>query len=177
MDIAIAARTEAGKPVAGGDETKAFPFPEKAASWIERFQSGLETGQLDEAMRTGIAAVQCVDEFISHTAPFTLAKRVDDIAGARDALGAILYACAEALRIASLMLYPAMPEKMAQLWRLWNCSPLVSPDDCNSAFKAPLAELAQWAHPVHGLRPGQKIAKGEALFMRADPKEPAPTKA
>ncbi|QYK48078.1 MAG: methionine--tRNA ligase [Phycisphaeraceae bacterium] len=177
LSIALKARADAGKPASESDRLKGYRFPEKTAYWSNRFAESLHTGQLDEAVRNGIVAVQFVDEFISHTAPFTLAKRIDDLPGSREALGAILYACAEALRIASLMLYPAMPEKMASLWRLWNCSPLTDPDDCNSAFKAPLSELAQWAHPVHGLKPGQKIAKGDALFMRADPKEPAPTKA
>lgn len=176
LDLALLARAEANKPVASGQDLLAFSFPQVASDWTGRFAKSLEVGQLDEAVRLGIVAVQYVDEFISHTAPFTLAKRIDDLPGSREALGAILYACAEALRIASLMLYPAMPEKMAALWRLWNCSPLTNPDDCNSAFKAPLAELAQWAHPVYGLNPGQKVAKGDALFMRADPKEPAPTK-
>lgn len=78
------------------------------------------------------------------------------------------------------MLYPAMPEKMAALGRLWNCSPLTNPDDCNSVFKdedGP-AVIANWGPTSkYGLKPGQKIAKGDVLFMRADPKAPMPTKA
>lgn len=143
------------------------------------YANRLDHAELGEAMKTATRLVSDIDMFIGVTRPFTIAKNLDGENGAanRDRLAAILYCCAEALRIASLMLYPAMPEKMAALWKLWNCSPLTNPDDCNSAFKAPLAELARWAHPVHGLKPGQKIAKGDALFMRADPKEPAPTKA
>jgi methionyl-tRNA synthetase len=143
------------------------------------YANRLDHAELGEAMKTATRLVSDIDMFIGVTRPFTIAKNLDGENGAanRDRLGAILYACAEALRIASLMLYPAMPEKMAALWKLWNCSPLTNPDDCNSAFNAPLAELAQWAHPTHGLKPGQKIAKGDALFMRADPKEPMPTKA
>jgi hypothetical protein len=63
---------------------------------------------------------------------------------------------------------------MAQLWRTWNCSPLNDPEDINSGFKAPLAELAVFGG-AHALRPGQSIAKGEALFMRAKAEDPAPT--
>jgi methionyl-tRNA synthetase len=77
----------------------------------------------------------------------------------------MLYNCAEALRIASLLLSPAMPEKMADLWRRWNCAPPPG---------IPLAELAAFAHPVYGLQPGTPIEKGDALFMRADPAEPPP---
>ncbi len=144
-------------------------------------QSAMECGAIDQAVTTGKAIQWHVDELISHTRPFSIAKDLGPPADSdgitnEQRLSTILYHCAEALRIATLLLYPAMPEKMASLWRLWNCSPLTNPDDCNSAFRAPLAELAQWAHPVYGLKPGQKIAKGDALFMRADPKEPAPTK-
>ncbi|MEZ6319186.1 MAG: hypothetical protein R3B49_10625 [Phycisphaerales bacterium] len=85
-----------------------------------------------------------------------------------------LYHYAEALRIASLLLYPAMPQKMADLWRRWNCDHLTDPNDENSPFKAPLAELAEWGGKF-SLKPGQRIEKGDALFMRADPAEPAPS--
>jgi hypothetical protein len=54
---------------------------------------------------------------------------------------------------------------MADLWRRWNCTPPPG---------VPLSELATFAHPKYGLRPGTPIEKGDALFMRADPAEPAP---
>lgn len=156
-----------------------FDWKELPTTLASGYANRLDHAELGEAMKTATRLVSDIDMFIGVTRPFTIAKNLDGENGAanRDRLAAILYCCAEALRIASLMLYPAMPEKMAALWKLWNCSPLTNPDDCNSAFKAPLSELAQWAHPTHGLKPGQKIAKGDALFMRADPKEPMPTKA
>lgn len=155
-----------------------FDWKELPTTLAAGYANRLDHAELGEAMKAATRPVSDIDMFIGVTRPFTIAKNLDGENGAanRDRLAAILYCCAEALRIASLMLYPAMPEKMAALWRLWNCSPLTNPDDCNSAFKAPLSELAQWAHPTHGLKPGQKIAKGDALFMRADPKEPMPTK-
>ncbi|MCL4741458.1 MAG: methionine--tRNA ligase [Phycisphaerales bacterium] len=134
---------------------------------LERFEN-------DEALRTAIRLIGDVDLFINATAPFKLAKTVGSDPSASDRLAAILHCCAEAIRIASLLLYPAMPAKMAALWRTWNCSPLHDPEDPDSGFKAPLAELAEWGG-AWSLRPGQRIAKGEALFMRADPAEPAPT--
>jgi len=121
----------------------------------------------------GKALVHYVDDFITYTAPFTLAKQLETLDDGEHALSSILYSCGEALRIASLLLYPAMPEKMSELWRNWNCTHLVDPADANSGFVAPLSELAQWGGE-YGLKPGQVIVKGEALFMRADAKEPAP---
>ena len=134
---------------------------------LERFEN-------DEALRTAIRLIGDVDQFINATAPFKLAKTIESDPPAGDRLAAILYCCIEALRIASLLLYPAMPAKMAALWRAWNCSPLNDPEDPDSGFKAPLAELAEWGGKW-SLKPGQRITKGEALFMRADPAEPAPT--
>ncbi len=122
-------------------------------------------------LHEGSALVSAIDSYIAATRPFTIAKTMESDTASAGQVAAILYNCAEALRVATLMLYPAMPEKMAALWRLWSCSPLTNPDDCNSSFKAPFAELAQWAHPVYGLKPNQTIAKGDALFMRADPAE------
>jgi methionyl-tRNA synthetase len=131
---------------------------EIAAQHLARFE-------LDLASRQGIALVGVVDNYINLTEPFKLAKRVETEPGARPKLAGILFNCAEALRIASLLLSPAMPQKMADLWRRWNCTP---------APGIPLAELARFGGP-HSLRPGQAIEKGDALFMRADPAEAPPT--
>ena len=133
---------------------------------------------LDQALKLGTDLIAKVDAFIGLTRPFTIAKDLDGqpaIAGVpnRDALAAILYQCAEAVRSASLLLAPAMPQKTAELWRSWNCSPLNDPNDPESGFVAPLAELARWNGP-HSLKPGQRLDKGEALFLRADPAEDPP---
>ena len=82
----------------------------------------------------------------------------------RRELGQILYLCAECVRVASLLVAPAIPGRTAELWRNWGCTPPAG---------APLADLAVFGGK-HALKPGQKIAKGDILFMRADPKEPAP---
>ena len=112
----------------------------------------------------GTKQVMKVDQYINKTSPFKLAKIVGDDASKKTQLAAILYHCAETLRIASLLLYPAMPEKMSELWRRWNCVPPPG---------VPLVELAKWGGP-HSLKPGTRLEIGEALFMRADPAEPAP---
>jgi len=131
---------------------------------------------LDQAAKLGIDLASKVDGYINVTEPFRLAKKLDEDPGNTDKLAAILYHCAEALRVATLLLSPAMPEKMAELWRTWSCEILTDPADANSGFVAPLAELAAWGGP-HALKPGQQVTKGAVLFMRADGKEPAPESA
>jgi len=117
------------------------------------------------AVRQGIELAKRVDGYIGDTRPFSLAKEIaGDDDPKRDELAAILYHCAEALRVATILLEPALPQKMAEAWRVWNWVP---------ASGATMLELADWGG-AHSLRPGTAIAKGEALFMRADLEEPAP---
>ena len=127
----------------------------------------------DQASIRGAGLVRAVDGYINITAPFKIAKVMEEDSWKKAALATILFNCSEGLRIASLLFFPAMPEKMAELWRRWNCTHLRDPNDPNSGFVAPLEELAQWGGP-HSLRPGTPIRKGDPLFMRADPAEPAP---
>ncbi|MBY0312736.1 MAG: methionine--tRNA ligase [Phycisphaerales bacterium] len=158
--------------------TADFDFRALTSNAFQAARIAHERMSLDEALMQGTSLVGQIDLFIAHARPFSIAKEIDknpeNSTAQREQLAASLVLCAEAIRIASLFLYPAMPAKMAQLWRTWNCSPLVDPNNPNSAFKAPLAELALFAGP-HGLKPGHKLAKGDALFMRADPTQPAPT--
>ena len=113
---------------------------------------------LPGALQDGLSIVRRVDGYVHATEPFKLAKdesRMGDV-------GAILYHCAEALRIASLLLWPAMPERMSAMW-----DRLGSPVQVG---ETPLLVLATWGR----LSPGTQIVKGEALFPRADVDAPTP---
>jgi methionyl-tRNA synthetase len=120
--------------------------------------------EIDTASRAGISIVSMVDAFINDTRPFSLAKEAAGDPAKQAQLADILYTCAEALRIASLLLAPAMPQKMAHLWKLWRCEPPTG---------VPLAQLAEFGGP-HALKPGAALEKGDPLFMRADVSEPPP---
>ncbi len=120
-----------------------------------------------EMLGMATALVRFVDGYINENEPFKLAKKLDQDPSNRSRLDTILYHCAEALRIASLLLSPAMPQKMAELWRRWNCTPPPG---------VPLAELAAFGGP-HCLQPGTPLALGEALFPRADPAQAPPVPA
>lgn len=122
-----------------------------SAAW----ESGMEkAGALDlsGALQEGLGLLRRVDGYINATEPFKVAK--DE--SRRGELGAILYHCAEAIRAASLLLWPAMPGKIEELWRRWSCPVRVGVDRWS--------ELARWGV----LSPGAVIEKGEALFPRAD---------
>jgi methionyl-tRNA synthetase len=119
---------------------------------------------LAAALSQGINVVRAVDLYINQTEPFKLAKKLEAEPNRKAELAAILYTCAEGVRVASLLLSPAMPGKMAEIWRNWNCAPPAG---------VPLARLAQFGGEF-ALKPGTAVAKGEILFMRADPAEVAP---
>ncbi len=150
-----------------------FDFAALCAGALHGVERALAQFRLDEALLQGVSLIGQVDLFINHTRPFSMAKEMDKAQAEghaarakelREELGQILYLCAEAVRVASLIVAPAMPGKMAALWRAWGCEP---------APGAPLAELAVFGGK-HGLRPGQRVGKGEILFMRADGKVAGP---
>ena len=128
-----------------------------SATHVRAAREHAELFNLAESLGQGIALVREVDGYINKTEPFRLAKRIDE-PGARERLGVILYHCAEALRVASLILSPAMPNKMPDLWTNWGWSP---------APGAGLPALAEFGGE-HSLRPGTQVRKGDALFMRAE---------
>jgi methionyl-tRNA synthetase len=107
----------------------------------------LAVGAANEA---ALELVRQIDGYIELTQPFKLAKDPAQ----RERLAMVLYYCAESLRIASLHLYPAMPQKIAQLWSMLG----VHYDPAHGR----LDEWCQWG----GLKPGTRITKGESLFPR-----------
>ena len=100
--------------------------------------------------------VHAIDRYIESTQPFKLIKEEAN----RPAVADVIYHCAEALRVASLLLWPTMPTKMEELWSrmgLVDYAPALSDRGCGQ-FK----EWVAWG----GLQPGAAIEKGDPLFMR-----------
>lgn len=171
-------------PVTGYSWRVSMDLPITFANFATDVPAAVARFDLAWATRAGGVLVSAIDDFIARLRPFSVAKEspssiypsFDWLATNAQVLATVLFDSAEAVRIASLYLFPAMPNKMAQLWRTWNCSPLKDPNDPNSGFIAPLSELAVF-NGKHALKPGQMIAKGEALFMRANAEDPAPSAA
>jgi methionyl-tRNA synthetase len=108
----------------------------------------------------GIEAVwsllSALDKLIVEQAPWTLFKTQNPEAPRR--LDNVLYTSAEALRIATVLLYPMLPESTAKIWaQLGMAEPLAS---------VQLDSLA-WGQ----LPPGQKIGEVAAVFPRIEAKE------
>ncbi len=126
-------------------------WPTICAEAVSEASSAVE--RLDLAGLTGAAVglIRRVDAFINRTEPYKLSK--DE--ARRDELGAILYQCAEATRIAALLMWPVTPGKSEALWAALGLE--VDP------HAGKLHDLAAWG----GLAKGQQIQK-KALFPRVE---------
>jgi methionyl-tRNA synthetase len=97
--------------------------------------------------------LSAVDKFIVRQAPWKLARQPE----ARPQLEAALYTAAEALRIATVLLYPVLPESTVKIWAQLNL-PDALPD-------VQLSTLA-WGQLPAGLRIGEVAA----VFPRVEMK-------
>jgi methionyl-tRNA synthetase len=99
--------------------------------------------------------LSAVDKFIVEQAPWTLAKKQDSESQAK--LDSTLYTSAEALRVATALLLPILPESCAKIW-----TQLGMPEPLESIR----LDSLDWGQ----LRAGQKIGEIAAVFPRIDAK-------
>ena len=137
-----------------GGKVPAPGEPSEAGVALRRSFEGLATAVFDHvdalevnrAVLLVIDAVGGVNRYVEHAAPWAAAKE-----GRDGDVEAVLYHAAEALRLASVLLWPVMPERMTELWRRlgWDAP-------------TPLSDGLSWG----GLAPGAPVASGEPLFPR-----------
>jgi len=111
---------------------------------------------LTVATEQGLRLVRAIDNYIEHTAPFKLAKDESK----KPVVGTILWNCAEAMRIASILLWPVIPFKAEEIWRRLGCESYV--DALADRGKGDFMEWTRWGQ----LEPGTPIAKSDPLFPR-----------
>src|SRR5438128_1541114 len=130
----------------------ASPLEAPAAELARAYDEGM--GNLNPT-----AAVTALSDFVGEmnrylvdVAPWALAKDP----ARRDELATILYDSLEGLRLIAIFSFPVMPGAAERLWtQLGVAEPLADQR---------LPAAASWG----GLRPGTRIARGEALFPRLD---------
>ncbi len=133
--------------------------PEIAAIANQTIQSVQETFdrfEFSKGLESVWALISAVDKFIVQNAPWKLARTTDQASQA--ALSTTLYTAAEALRIATALLSPVLPQSAPKIW-----AQLGMPDSIEDVRFATL----QWGT----LQPGQKIAEIAAVFPRIELKE------
>jgi methionyl-tRNA synthetase len=146
-----------GKLPAPGPAVEAgAAYDTAAADALAQLDSAFTSMNVTRAAEAGLSLVRTIDAFIEETRPFSLAKQEDKL----PEVGTILYQCAEAMRIASLLLWPILPGKMEEVWRRLGCDAYV--EAMADSGRGDLASWAVWGQ----LEPGTPILQGEPLFPR-----------
>ena len=122
---------------------------------VQNMEKAVDEMRISEGLGQVIAAVRGINRYLEIKQPWTLAKQED-----KAPLKATLYTAAEALRVLSALLFPVMPEKMAELRKALGIQK-PKPDQ---------AQLREWGI----LEAGTPIAEVGGLFPRIVAAEPKP---
>jgi methionyl-tRNA synthetase len=125
-----------------------------AADTIKATVQAFDEFQFSRGLEAVWGLISAVDKYIVEQAPWKLAREQ----GAEAKLDATLYTAAEALRIATVLLYPIMPESTQKIWTQLGMT--------ESLEDTQVQSLA-WGQ----LPPGQKIGEIAAVFPRIEVKE------
>ena len=131
-------------------------YDQEAQRCVEKAKQGYDQLQLHEAAGAGLDLMRAIDSYIEQTQPFKLAKDPEQM----PAVGTILYNCVEALRIASILLWPMMPGKIEALWKRLGCGHYT--EALTNRGAGQFDDWTRWGQ----LQPGTPIEKGDALFPR-----------
>lgn len=127
-----------------------------AAMACRSFQQQLNVLDLTTAIQQAVGLVRMIDSYIEETKPFKLAKDKKNL----PEVNTILYNCAEVMRIASLLLWPVVPDKAEEIWRRLGCGEYSR--RLADHGQGELQEWWQWG----SLKSGTQILDGDPLFPR-----------
>ena len=86
---------------------------------VKKYHDAMESLALSDGAAQAFGIVDAVNDFITKSEPWALAKNPD----ARETLGQVLYDAAEATRIAAILLLPVMPGSAAEILRRLGAGP------------------------------------------------------
>jgi len=125
---------------------------EIARNAIREFGALFDQFQFSRALETAWGLIAAVDKYIVENEPWALGEKQDD--GSRARLATVLYTSAEALRIATALAYPVMPDATAKIWAQMGLGDIK---------KLALTDLAWGQLPL-----GTKLGDVYPVFPRAD---------
>jgi methionyl-tRNA synthetase len=142
------------------------PYPSHAASkteaedaianfaqkTIREFGVLFDQFQFSRALEAVWALIAAVDRYIVENEPWALGEKQDE--DSRSRLATVLYTAAEALRIATALAHPVMPDATAKIWTQLGLGDIQ---------KLPLGGLAWGQLPL-----GTKLGEVQPVFPRAD---------
>ena len=140
-------------PSHGASKTAAdTAIAEAARKTIHEFGALFDQFHFSRALEAAWALVAAVDKYIVENEPWALGEKQDE--DSRSRLATVLYTAAEALRIATALAYPVMPEATAKIWTQMGLGDIK---------KLALSELAWGQLPL-----GTKLGEVQPVFPRAD---------
>ena len=146
-------RGEVPYPSRGASKTAADDaIAEAARKTIREFGTWFDTFQFSRALEAAWALVAAVDKYIVENEPWALGEKQDE--DSRSRLATVLYTAAEALRIATALAHPVMPEATAKIWAQMGLGDIQ---------KLALNDLAWGQLPL-----GTKLGEVQPVFPRAD---------
>jgi len=125
---------------------------ETARKTIREFSALFDQFQFSRALETAWNLVATVDKYIVENEPWSLGEKQDNESRAR--LATVLYTSAEALRIATALAHPVIPDATAKIWAQMGLGDIK---------KLALAELTWGQLPL-----GIKLSEVSPVFPRAD---------
>jgi methionyl-tRNA synthetase len=125
---------------------------ETARKTIREFSALFDQFQFSRALETAWGLIATVDKYIVENEPWSLGEKKDDESRAR--LATVLYTSAEALRIATALAHPVIPDASAKIWEQMGLGDIKKVD---------LNTLA-WGQ----LALGTKLGEVKPVFPRAD---------
>jgi methionyl-tRNA synthetase len=125
---------------------------ETARKTIGEFGALFDQFQFSRALEAVWGLVAVVDKYIVENEPWALGEKQDE--DSRSRLATVLYTAAEALRIATVLAHPVMPDATAKIWEQIGLGDIK---------KVALNELAWGQLPL-----GTKLGTVQPVFPRAD---------
>ncbi|MCH9648011.1 MAG: methionine--tRNA ligase [Deltaproteobacteria bacterium] len=132
-----------------------------AARCLDRYRSAFQRLDIAAASAAALELVKAIDGYIAKTQPFRLAKDEAQL----PVVSTILYNCAEALRLAAVLLWPIVPQKAGEILQRLGCSEIA-----DSLAGGPSGKFEEWTK-WGWLQPGTTISQGAGLFPRVDKKK------
>src|SRR5271157_2134142 len=127
---------------------------------IRSVEDSFDRFEFSKGLEAVWALISAVDKYIVQCAPWKLARKSDD--ASQEQLNTTLYTAAEALRIATALLYPVLPQSTPKIWtQLGMTEPI----------EAVRFASLEWG----GLPPGQTIGEVSGVFPRIEMKEAVAT--
>jgi methionyl-tRNA synthetase len=125
---------------------------ETARKAIREFGTFFDQFQFSRALESAWGLVAAVDKYIVENEPWSLGEKQDDESRAR--LATVLYTSAEALRIATALAHPVIPDATAKIWEQMGLGDIKKLD---------LTTLVWGQLPL-----GTKLGEVKPVFPRAD---------